>query len=177
MFFSISARWHCFSFQKSIKSQRVSPRICRTCYCFSFQKSIKSQRSGSCREVRHTVSHSKRASNHNSGIQAIRDDFTVSHSKRASNHNLDEGNRQETRTVSHSKRASNHNNCAELCTAHMTVSHSKRASNHNQAGYGIHIPYCFSFQKSIKFSKIKRVYYTTFSAALICGAGTEGRPL
>ena len=56
---------YCFTFQKSIKSQpRAHSRRGRL-YCFTFQKSIKSQHSGCVVFADYTVSHFKRASNHN----------------------------------------------------------------------------------------------------------------
>ena len=55
----------CFTFQKSIKSQQSSPTIYTPLYCFTFQKSIKSQLRNAVRIRADTVSHFKRASNHN----------------------------------------------------------------------------------------------------------------
>ena len=57
---------------------------------FTFQKSIKSQRGSSGSRGLGTVSHFKRASNHNNVAVYYTDGTTVSHFKRASNHNLGE---------------------------------------------------------------------------------------
>ena len=62
--------------------------------CFPFQKSIKSQPETPDEYGQRTVSHFKRASNHNSIDLTVATTQTVSHFKRASNHNS---------TVSHMK--------------------------------------------------------------------------
>ena len=78
---------HCFTFQKSIKSQLAWFVVFHRLDCFTFQKSIKSQLLAvqPCAEV--IVSHFKRASNHNWGVRRQDQGVIVSHFKRASNHN------------------------------------------------------------------------------------------
>ena len=102
-------------------------------YCFPFQKSIKSQQE----LLRHTglttVSHFKRASNHNPCAASVAARSTVSHFKRASNHNTPRSPSSSPSTVSHFKRASNHNDFLDLLGERVTVSHFKRASNHNRS--------------------------------------------
>ena len=78
----------CFTFQKSIKSQPLQRARFELFHCFTFQKSIKSQRDGRVLQLAATVSHFKRASNHNVSILSYFRTRTVSHFKRASNHNL-----------------------------------------------------------------------------------------
>ena len=123
-------------------------------YCFSFQKSIKSQPLALSPLLLTTVSHSKRASNHNIMRRMVFPVSTVSHSKRASNHNTRKCWRLARPTVSHSKRASNHNVADAVPLRRRTVSHSKRASNHNSIAAKSKPVHCFSFQKSIKSQPI-----------------------
>ena len=59
------AATYCFTFQKSIKSQLSDTLYGQKNYCFTFQKSIKSQLCISAPPRLCTVSHFKRASNHN----------------------------------------------------------------------------------------------------------------
>ena len=59
------AQDYCFTFQKSIKSQHVRVHPPRRLDCFTFQKSIKSQPKDISLSLPNTVSHFKRASNHN----------------------------------------------------------------------------------------------------------------
>ena len=63
-------RSDCFTFQKSIKSQQHYVKQSMVHDCFTFQKSIKSQPEPACISPARTVSHFKRASNHNISISS-----------------------------------------------------------------------------------------------------------
>ena len=105
----LHTRENCIPFSKSIKSQRVKYRRCLGSHCIPFSKSIKSQHRRRRHRRERTVSHSQRASNHNTGGFLAKTVRTVSHSQRASNHNVAGCFTSATATVSHSQRASNHN--------------------------------------------------------------------
>ena len=120
--------------------------------CFTFQKSIKSQLRVNWRQRLVTVSHFKRASNHNEhpspscdfslfhiskehqitttswSLMSTSNCFTFQKSIKSQLYRL---YRHQRRTVSHFKRASNHNWCNVWGISLGTVSHFKRASNHN----------------------------------------------
>ena len=123
-----------FPISKEHQITTANADLSRAYDCFPFQKSIKSQPACSAQFVRLTVSHFKRASNHNWKASPWRARSTVSHFKRASNHNHCPLSLENLLTVSHFKRASNHNLVAFGPNRVATVSHFKRASNHNLAG-------------------------------------------
>ena len=173
-------------------------------HCFTFQKSIKSQHEHRACQQSQTVSHFKRASNHNRIVAIpanpelfhISKEHQITTRRRSSCPPSDCFTFQKSiksqlcprtpdrrRTVSHFKRASNHNEIAQRLRGLRTVSHFKRASNHNITSdlpptfTLFHISkehqittiwvdvvrrlYCFTFQKSIKSQPLRR-HYTGF---------------
>ena len=119
---------YCFTFQKSIKSQQEMLKETNRRDCFTFQKSIKSQPRSCDGEACQTVSHFKRASNHNCLSRFPSPAPTVSHFKRASNHNA--------RSWRHTHVGLFHISKEHQITTTMREGKTTR--------------YCFTFQKSIK---------------------------
>ena len=79
---------NCFTFQKSIKSQPITAAIDELRHCFTFQKSIKSQLHGVQPLLRRNCFTFQKSIKSQHALEILSSKGTVSHSKRASNHNI-----------------------------------------------------------------------------------------
>ena len=123
-------RANCFTFQKSIKSQRLHGRPSARPNCFTFQKSIKSQLPDVHLALLGTVSHFKRASNHNSQ-RTMPVTLSLFHISKEHQITTVSTLRLSVPNCFTFQKSIKSQQCRRYAFPCLTVSHFKRASNHN----------------------------------------------